>query len=150
MDCQMLLETFRFCSKVSSKCRRCHFRGQISNISWCCILPDPLEICRHFGLTFLGRQISVGLPSWTEASKPLVNRFTAFKIYCFNNKSLAVLKYFNFMRYSMKKTQPLPSYYEKNLKMVTLFDARTFGTSFMLVIYSFSPLFMLRLFGNKE
>ena len=138
----MWFETFRFCSKVSSKCRKCHFR-EPNFINF-------LEICRHFGLTFLGRQISVGLPSWTEASKPLVNRFTAFKIYCFNNKSLAVLKYFNFMRYSMKKTQPLPSYYEKNLKMVTLFDARTFGTSFMLVIYSFSPLFMLRLFGNKE
>ena len=25
--------------------------------------PEPLEICRHFGLTFFGRQISVGLPS---------------------------------------------------------------------------------------
>ena len=62
MDCQMWFETFRFCSNVSSKCRKCHFREPNFKI----------EICRHFGLTFLGRQISVSLPSWTEASTPLV------------------------------------------------------------------------------
>ena len=48
-------------------------------------LPPLLEICCHFGLTFLGRQISVGLPSWTigwtEASTPLLLSCCLFQLF---------------------------------------------------------------------
>ena len=64
-------ETFRFCSKVPSKSWKCYFREpNFKNfpVPW---PQTPLEMCRQFRLSFLGRKISVGLPSWTEASMPL-------------------------------------------------------------------------------
>ena len=81
MDYQMWFETFRFCSKVSSKCRKCHFREPNFKYFLGGMPPNPVEICRDFGLTFFGRQISVGLPSWTEASTSLGTRAVLFVVH---------------------------------------------------------------------
>ena len=77
----MWFETFRFCSKVSSKCRKCHFREPNFKYFLGGMPPNPVEICRDFGLTFFGRQISVGLPSWTEASTSLGTRAVLFVVH---------------------------------------------------------------------
>ena len=56
------LRPLDFAQKCPQNVGKAISENQISNIfRGAC--PGPLEICRHFGLTFLGRQISVGLPS---------------------------------------------------------------------------------------
>ena len=72
MDCQMWFETFaKKCPQNAGNAifREPNFKNFPGGHA---PVPPPPEICRDFGLMFLESQISVGLPSWTEASTPLV------------------------------------------------------------------------------
>ena len=93
MDCQMWFETFRFCSKVSSKCRKCYFREPNFKHFPRGMPMDPLEICRHFGLSFLGRHPLLNRSQHATGSNPAqVNSYSA-------DVSSCVRKSWNFLFY---------------------------------------------------
>ena len=76
-----------------------HFQGGMSL--------DPPKMCCQFGLTFLERKISVGLPSSTEASTPL--------LITIKQKSTPLFAYFFFFQLPPRYPKDLSERRRKNL-----------------------------------